>query len=247
MTLNSSQVVKTRTVRNLLNRSIHRYHIPAFFIQSPNRTYIMQFTTSTLLCIVTIASLPIRSDATFQFLFDRLLSPLVGPACDLAQQTLGLQDTATCTCDLDYQGVFRGFEGDVNCVTTSTRCLVQPDLFCASGTIDFELAAGLFVDTGLNSNITACFDVKSGFPDGIVELDNEVCFEFATKGLAFDACTVTIGTNTCQECTICESGVDFKFNCTNVDLETANADVTIPGPATATCLGLSAVPTDSLV
>jgi hypothetical protein len=122
--------------------------------------------------------------------------------------------------------------------------LVQPDKFCASGTIDFELAAGVFIPTGLNSNVTACFDVKSGFPEGIVKLDNEICFEFATKGLGFDVCTVTIGTNTCQECTVCDSGTDFKFNCTNIDLETENADVNIPGPVIETCIGLSAIPTN---
>jgi hypothetical protein len=204
----------------------------------------MQFTASTLFFIVTIASIPTRSEATLKFLFDALLSPLVGPACDLAQEQLGLQNTATCDCSLDYQGIFRGFLGEVNCKTTQQRCLVQPDLFCADGTIKFELAAGLFVDTGLNSNVTACFNVKSGFPDGIVSLADELCFEFATKGLALDACTVTIGTSTCQECTICESGVDFKFNCTNVDLETANNDITIAGPAISTCLGLSAIPTN---
>lgn len=204
----------------------------------------MQFTTSTLLFIVAIASIPTRSEAIFGFLFETLLNPLVGRACELAQDQLGLQDTATCTCDLGFEGLFRGFVGDVNCETTERRCLVQPDLFCADGTIEFDLKAGLFVDTGLNSNVTACFDVKSGFPEGIVELDNIICFEFATKGLKFDACTVNIGDDTCQSCEICDSGVDFKFNCTNVDLETANADIKIDGPAISTCLGLSAIPTN---
>lgn len=205
----------------------------------------MQFSTSTLLFFVTIASIPIRTEATLSFLFNTLFSPLVDRACNLAQASLGLQETATCECDLNYQGIFQGFAGAVVCTTTERRCLVQPDLFCADGTIDFDLKAGLFVPTGLNSNVTACFDVESGFPEGIVELDNSVCFEFAAAGLAlaFDACTVTIGSGTCQSCEICESGTDFKFNCTNIDLETANDNIKIDGPAIATCVGLSAVPT----
>ena len=204
----------------------------------------MQFTTSTLLFIVTIASIPTPSEAVFKFLFNTLLRPLVGPACDLAQEAIGLEGTATCDCDLSYEGIFRGFSGDVGCKTTQRRCLVPPNLFCADGTIDFELSAGLFVDTGLNSNVTACFTVESGFPDGIVELDNNICFEFATKGLAFDACTVTIGSGVCQECKICETGVDFKFNCSNIDLETASTSIKIDGPAIANCIGLSAIPTN---
>lgn len=203
----------------------------------------MQFSTFTLLFVVTIASLPTKSNAQIlSGLFNRLLGRYVGPACDLAQSTLGLEDSFTCECDLDYAGLFRGLTGGVACTTTEERCLVPPDSFCAAGTIDFELAAGLFVDTGFNSNITACFDVESGFPDGLVELDNNICFEFATKGLAFDACTVTIGTATCKECTICPTGVDFKFDCSNVDLESKSAEITINGPAITDCIGLSAIP-----
>ena len=203
----------------------------------------MQFSTYTLLFIVTIASLPTKSNAQIlSRLFNVLLRPLVGPACDLAQSTLGLDGVADCACDLSYAGLFRGFRGEVACLTDTLRCLVPPDKFCASAKVDFELAAGVFVDTGFNSNITACFKVDSGLPNGIVKLVDEICFEFSTKGLAFDACTVKIGKETCQKCQICESGTDFTFDCGNIDLEKAQDSVTIPGPNVTNCIGLSAVP-----
>jgi hypothetical protein len=203
----------------------------------------MQFGTFTLLFVVTIASLPTKSNAQILTrLFNIFLRPVVPRACDLAQKTLGLESIATCECDLEYVGIFQGLTGGVGCTTSEERCLVPPDKFCATGTVDFALKAGVFVDTGFNSNITACFKVKSGFPTGIVSLAEDICFEFSTKGLGFDACTVTIGTGTCQKCEICDSGTDFKFDCANIDLETSSNEITINGPTITDCIGLSAVP-----
>ena len=207
----------------------------------------MQFTTSTLLFIVTIASIPTPSEAVFKFLFNTLLRPLVGPACDLAQEALGLEGTANCDCDLSYQGIFRGFKGEVVCDTDIPQCFLPPDLFCATAELKFQLAAGLFVDTGLNSNISACFDVKSGFPDltvPIADFDNEFCFQFSPKGLELDKCSVQISSKACTSCEICESGVDFKFNCSNIDLEKKSEVITVPGPEITKCIGLSAIPTN---
>lgn len=159
----------------------------------------------------------------------------------MAQDALNLT-AADCECDLSYQGIFRGFTGGVDCVTTKDQCLQPPGEFCASGNITFDLAAGLFIETGLKSNITACFDVDEEtspipVPGGI----GAICAKFSTAGLALDKCSITIGTESCGNCTVCQSGTDFKFDCSNIDLEKNSAIVTIPGPKTETCIGLSAV------
>ena len=152
-----------------------------------------------------------------------------------------------CDCDLSYQGIFRGFKGEVACKTKS-QCFVPPSSFCATGDIEFDLAAGLFVETGLDSNITACFNVTDGFPNFLgtfLELDNLFCFQFKPKGLKLDECSVKIGEKDCNSCVVCDSDVDFKFDCSNIDLESKNGNVTILGPNITTCIGLSAIPTNS--
>jgi hypothetical protein len=202
----------------------------------------MQFTTSTFFFALTIASFPIATEGTFKFLFNNLFGGVVDQACDLAQSQLGLEEAFKCSCDLSYAGLFRGFDGNVDCTTTTERCLVPPSFYCASGGVGFALKAGIFVPTGLNSNITACFTVKSGLPADVASID-EICFEFSTVGLGFDKCSVTVGNAACKSCTICDTKRDFKFDCSNINLPVIkNSTFTLPGPNISDCIGFSSIP-----
>ena len=237
-TLNGCQK-RTFIIKIHIERQSYISHIS--YITS-NRTINMQFSTATLFFIGTIASFATNTEAQlFGNLINRLLSPLVSSGCEVAQDALNLT-AAECDCALTYGGLFRGFTGGVDCVTTAPQCLQPPDEFCASGNITFDLAAGLFVETGLKSNITACFKVnETSIPGGelLVGGIGDICAEFSTAGLELDECSITIGTEACDICTVCPSGTAFLFDCSNIDLEKNVPLITIPGPKTETCIGLA--------
>ena len=235
-TLNGCQK-RTFIIKIHIERQSYISHIS--YITS-NRTINMQFSTATLFFIGTIASFATNTEAQlFGNLINRLLSPLVSSGCEVAQDALNLT-AAECDCALTYGGLFRGFTGGVDCVTTAPQCLQPPDEFCASGNITFDLAAGLFVETGLKSNITACFDVdEATLPVPVSGEVGTVCAEFSTAGLELDECSITIGTEACAICTVCPSGTAFLFDCSNIDLEKNVPLITIPGPKTETCIGLA--------
>jgi hypothetical protein len=175
-------------------------------------------------------------------LFGSFLSLFVTSGCDTAQRELGLSDIATCGCGLVHQGLFQGFAGGVDCTTNEIRCLVPPAQYCASGTINYELTAGIFTTVGINSNVSACFDVESGFPAGVNKLDGKICFEFSTNDFKFDKCTVAIGEEKCTKCDICSNGLDFTFDCSNIRLETESTMTSVNGPNVTECLGFSTLP-----
>jgi hypothetical protein len=174
-------------------------------------------------------------------LFNLLFRPFIQSACDLATSSLGIDSTLDCGCDVLYKGLFQGFSGDVVCSLANPRCLVPPNLYCATGSIDASLEGRIFGNTGLNSNIDACFDVKSGLPNDVLSVP-DICFSFVPKGLKLASCSVSVGTTPCNSCEICASGVDFKFNCSNVDLVPDTNIIFVPGPAFDSCIGLSLIP-----
>jgi hypothetical protein len=176
-------------------------------------------------------------------LFNVLFRPFIQSACDLATSTLGIDSTLDCSCDVRYKGPFQGFSGDVGCILDPPRCLVPPDLYCATGSIDAGVEAGLFSGTDFGTDIEACFDVKSGLPKDVLSIP-DICFKFVPDGLKLSSCTVSVGTAQCTSCEICASGVDFKFDCSNVDLVPESDLIFVPGPAITSCIGLSLIPTN---
>jgi hypothetical protein len=179
-------------------------------------------------------------------ILNQLLGPVTQTACDTTQESLGIDDTIDCTCDVSLRGIFQGFDGSMTCTLAEERCLIPPSLYCATGELGIDIGGGLFSNTDIESNIDACFQVDSGLPGGLLSIE-DICFSFVPDGLSLESCTASIGSTQCTNCTICESGVDFKFDCTNV--------VLIPGilgsppllraPKIDTCLGLSLIPTNT--
>jgi hypothetical protein len=177
-------------------------------------------------------------------LFDLLFRPFIQSACNIATSTLGLDSTFDCSCDVRFKGLFQGFSGDVGCELDPPRCLVPPNLYCATGSIDLGVEAGVFFGTDFSTDIEACFDVKSGLPNNVASVPN-ICFKFVPDGLKLTSCTVSVGDTPCTSCEICDSGVDFKFDCSNVDLVPESNLIFVPGPTIASCIGLSLIPTNT--
>lgn len=175
-------------------------------------------------------------------LLNAILKPLVQGVCETTQTELGLDDTLDCTCNAVSRGLFQGVDGNITCVLPEPRCLLPPNLYCADGEIDITVGGGLFTQTAIEADITGCFQVDSGLPGGIASID-DICFNFVPNGLRLDSCTASIGETECQECTICESGIDFTFDCSNVDI--LPGAFRLPGPKISTCIGLSLIPSNS--
>jgi hypothetical protein len=200
----------------------------------------MRFTASTILVISVFPTVTVQ--AFFGgFFFNLLFRPLIQGACDDVQDALGLGAVFKCGCDVSYQGLFQGFSGMVDCGLLQTRCLIAPDKFCARGSVEADVKASLFSNAGVTSDVTALFNVSSGLPDDVASFN--ISFNFKSNGLKFNDCDVTIGNSTCNGnsngCSICPSGTEFKFNCTDVDL-LPNSPIFVPGPDVG-CIGLSLV------
>jgi hypothetical protein len=196
-------------------------------------------TISTLLLVLPA---PVSGQNLFTQLLNSILSPIVDGVCDTTQTQLGLGDNVDCACDAELKGLFKGVEGAVSCTLPEPRCLLPPSLYCATGDIDINVSGGLFSNTAIAADIKGCFQVDSGLPFGIANI-NDICFTFVPKGLRLQSCTATIGDVQCDSCEICDSGVDFKFDCSNVDI--LPGSLRLPGPKISTCLGLSLIPTNS--
>ena len=170
------------------------------------------------------------------------MQPIVQGVCDTTQSELGLDDSLDCTCNAVSLGLFQGVDGTISCTLPEPRCLLPPSLYCAEGAIDIAIGGGLFSQTAIEADINACFQVDSGLPGGIASID-DICFNFVPDGLRLESCTASIGAVECQDCTICDSGVDFTFDCSNVDI--LPGTFSLPGPKITTCIGLSLIPSNA--
>ena len=186
----------------------------------------------------------VGQDDIFTRLLNALLQPVVGRVCDTAQTELGLDGIVDCTCNATSRGFFRGVDGTVSCTLPEPRCLLPPSLFCADGVIEVSVGGGLFSQTALTSDITGCFQVNGGLPEDLASIE-EICFNFVPSGFMLESCSATIGGVDCLSCTICESGRDFIFDCSNIDI--LPGPFRLQGPRSTTCIDLSLVPSNSTV
>ena len=207
----------------------------------------MRITASTATASAIILALPsvVKGQSTgslFNQLLNAFLQPVTQGVCETTQTELGLDGTLDCTCNTTFLGLFKGIDGSIRCTLPEPRCLLPPSLYCADGNIDISVSGGLFTQTAIEADITGCFQVDSGLPGGIASID-DICFSFVPSGLQLESCTASIGGTECESCTICESGIDFTFDCSNIDI--LPGALRLPGPKITTCLGLSLIPTNS--
>jgi hypothetical protein len=179
-----------------------------------------------------------------RFFVNLFLQPLLDTACTAAQTTLKLENNTNCACTGEYLGVGRGFDGDVKCSLRTSPCLIQPNDFCVNGALGAGLAFGFSGGAKLDTNIEGCFNVTNNSPLlSAVGNINNFCLTFIPSGLKLKNCTAKIGATPCRSCEVCPTGVDFKFDCSNVDLYTKTdfPNLFIPGPNFQSCIGLGLV------
>ena len=206
----------------------------------------MKFITSiaaTFSSLLLVQPTLVEGQSGFSGLFTQLLNafarPVLQEVCDLTLAELGLDTAIDCTCNATYRGLFLGADGSIGCTLSEPRCLIPPDTYCATGEVNVTAGGGLFTDTAIESDISACFEVDSGLPGGIASIE-DLCFVFVPSGLSLASCNASIGGVECDSCTICDSGVDFTFDCSNIDL--LPGVFTFPGPKISNCIGLSLIP-----
>ena len=172
-----------------------------------------------------------------------LLNTAASTACATGQQALGLATTTTCTCV--GQLASGKITAQLDCKLKNDICL-NGTKFCGQTEVSADFGAGIRGGTGLSASAKACFNVTSGFPPQVISLPGAICITAVPgPGLKLKSCSVDIGTTPCESCTVCSSGVDIKFNCTNVDVGGSFVPFFVPGPNVQTCVGLSLIPTNT--
>jgi hypothetical protein len=189
-----------------------------------------------LLLLLVIGPTPASGQSLLTQILNAIFGPIVERVCDTVQTELGLNETVDCSCEAESIGLFKGVKATLSCTLAESQCLFPPDLYCANGEIDINVSGGLFSNTAIESDFTGCFKVDSGLPSGIASIE-KVCISFVPDGLKLKSCTTSIGGEDCNSCEICNSGIAFKFDCSNTDILSGAGR--IPGPKITTCLGVS--------
>lgn len=187
----------------------------------------------------------------FSDLFSDILNPLIDvlarSTCQYVQSTAinsdeALIDYINCDCSASFSRV-NGMAVNAFCALTEAICLDPIErIFC--GTTNIE------ADYRRKTNklqTTACLEIDTGLS---IEIDGEkpeipeICLSAQSTVLAqrnvfrIDTCTIRIASRKCQSCTICETGKDVKFDCSNIQLDTLLGNNAIPGPVLDTCVGI---------
>ena len=188
----------------------------------------------------------------FSNLFRDLLNPFIDSlarsTCQYIQSTAingdePLTEYVNCDCSAAFNTV-NGMVVNTFCALTEAVCLDPTEkVFC--GTTNIE------ADYRRRTNklkTTACLEIDTGLT---IEIDGqppqipEICLAAQSTVLAqrnifrIDTCTIRIASQKCQSCTICETGTDVKFDCSNIQLNSVfGNDAVIPGPAVDTCVGI---------
>ena len=186
----------------------------------------------------------------FSNLFTDIINPVIDvlarSTCQYIQSTTissdeALTDYVNCDCSASFS-ITNGMVVNAFCALTEAICLDPTDrIFC--GTTNLE------ADYRRRTNklkTTACLEIDTGLR---IEIDGErpkipeICLSAQSTVLAqrnifrIDTCTIRIASQKCQSCTICDTGKDVKFDCSNIQLDTLVGNG-IPGPVLDTCVGI---------
>jgi hypothetical protein len=206
---------------------------------SRSRTTILVLVLTALLKVV-----PVQAQSLLEVLLSPFLNLAASSTCSTIQGIFFNSSLSAleCECDASFTLV-DGIEVGVLCGNAKEVCLLQ-NSFC--GTSTFSVDYG--IRTGLGSG-EACLEFDAllpGLPPALVDLINipKLCIKGTTnRGLRFETCSVTVGDAKCQDCTVCSSGLDVTFDCSNVNLNPIGSGaLKIPGPKITQCLGIGLVP-----
>ena len=167
-----------------------------------------------------------------------MLDSWFSEACEGILTSLNIGEDTECECGGELSFSPLGMTGTADC--SSTACLDETEEVC--GVAEFDIDFGLGAES-IESNITTCFTVTSGFLEDLSPLlGNKVCVIAETEGLTLSQCTATVGDWECG-CSICESSLAFTIDCSEVNISPVKV-IFIPGPVFE-CLGLDFAPEES--
>jgi hypothetical protein len=137
-----------------------------------------------------------------------------------------------CTCDTSYS-LTSILTGEVNCTYADSVCLENTPL-CGvpSLSANFTLFGG-------SNYAQACFNL-----DQDILFDN-ICISGksdSSNPLTLSECNVHYGDEPCKSCTVCESGREVSFDCTNINVNSiAPKLLFIPGIKIDSCIGAGVI------
>jgi hypothetical protein len=154
--------------------------------------------------------------------------------CSQVLDLMSPLDETTCDCEGDFS-IVDGLSVDVACQSTKTVCIA--DNYCGAHFIYATITPKGVEDSKacLKLNLT-----DSEVPDLCVTAKGAGFGKNTT--LKMESCGVTFGETACT-CTVCESGRDFTFDCSAIEIDTPS--VLLPsftGPKTEKCIGLGLLP-----
>ena len=162
-----------------------------------------------------------------------------------------LTSIINCDCSASFS-IANGMMVNTFCALSDAICLDPNDkIFCGTTSVDAE-----YRGKNRKLKITACLEIDTGLA---IELDGEqpqipvLCITAQSTLLVqrdvfrIDSCAIRIGSEKCQSCTICDSGKDVKFDCSNIRLATLIGNNGIPGPVLDTCVGVGFIFNHSLL
>lgn len=133
-----------------------------------------------------------------------------------------------CTCDTSYS-LTSILTGEVNCTYADSVCLEDtPVCGVPSLRANFTLFGGF-------NHAQACFDLEQDL------LFDNICISGksdSSNPLRLSECNVHYGDEPCKSCTVCDSGREVTFDCSNINVNSiAPKLVFVPGIKIDTCIG----------
>lgn len=205
-----------------------------------------------LLTLIIAASSVVVVDAQENFilniisyLFRPLLDFFIRSTCKAIFSNFDDGFRLGCRCRGVYDDYFGGIGGKITCQIDDPFCLINRPFKIYCGEVD--ITATFNTRSGI-SKVKACIDITSNFPrDFPVPIDDvsqfpEACVSVVPSNddfLTFESCEIKFDDQVCSSCVVCDSKRDFKFNCTNVNVNPApDVDPTfIEGPFVTECIG----------
>lgn len=194
-----------------------------------------------------VEALPPFFSNLFSDIFNPFIDGVARSTCQYVQSTAingdeALTEYINCDCTASFNRA-NGMVVHAFCALTEAICLDPTEkIFCGTTNIEAD-----FRRKTNKLGTTACLEIDTGLS---IEIDGEqpqipeICLTAQSTVLAqrsvfrIDTCTIRIASRRCQSCTICDTGKDLKFDCSNIQLNPLFGNEAIPGPVLDTCVGI---------
>jgi hypothetical protein len=202
-----------------------------------SKVTMVQYRFILLLCMLKVAEAGTVEDL-FNVFFRPLWNLLVQGICNSIAPNFDDGFRLGCKCRGIYNSgaALEGLGGEFTCKNDAKYCVIQGPVPLYCGTVDLKVA---FNARKGPTNIDACFNVKSGLPEGISGGEfPRVCAKVVPNGpdFTFKSCEIKFGDKKCESCTICANKRDFLFNCSSINVNPAGTPF-VEGPALTQCEG----------